>query len=84
MRNFRLERAIQRLKDIVNEERIPLVWRQRFEQILHDVELGVEDLEDRIIDFESLWNRNPSFPGDYIGNWDDDDDDEDDHKDDTV
>jgi hypothetical protein len=41
-------------------------------------------LEDRIIDFESLWNRNPSFPDDYMGNWDDDNDDDEEDKDDTV
>jgi hypothetical protein len=83
MRNIRIENAIQEIKDLLQDESLDTEIREQLYWIMRDIENGVAELEDRIFDFESLWNRNPSFPDDYMGNWDDDDDDEED-KDDTV
>jgi hypothetical protein len=72
MRNFRIENALLRLRELYQDNRLPPVLRQHLYQTLHDVETGAIEMEDHVRELEELLLRNPAFPGDIIGWWDDD------------
>jgi hypothetical protein len=80
MRNHHLEIALQNLYDLAQDPRLSASARRQIYNALRRLEAGVGDMEQEVLDLKMQLLRNPSFPDDLMGYWDDDvaDDDEDD------
>jgi hypothetical protein len=78
--NSRLENAIQRIFDLASKQGLPPDVRINLLRAARDIMQGQSEYEDQLRELRELLYRNPAFPDDLGGFWDDDlpeDDDED-------
>lgn len=80
MDNYHMERLMQRLKDRLNSGNLPPGLYRFFKDLLNDAEGARISYDQFISQLQLEAYRNPQFPGDEMGYWDDDRDDD---KDDT-
>jgi hypothetical protein len=81
MMNLHHEDGVQKLLDIVGNTSIATRVRIEVLEALQDILAGKVAYDERIQELEMTLLRNPSFPDDLIGYWDDDfPDDEDDRQ----
>jgi hypothetical protein len=71
------EKGIQRILDIAKNPHVPTATRMKLLRAVDDILKGKREYDERIRELEELVYRNPSFPGDMMGFWDDDKDDDD-------
>lgn len=79
--NSHLENAIQRLLDVAQKEDLPSRIRIDILKSAQDVVEGHSEYEEQMRELRELLYRNPAFPDDLMGYWDDDLPDEDEEDD---
>jgi len=80
--NFAHEEGMQNLLDLIRNRQMPIHLRRQLLDAIDKLQHGQTQYEERIRDLEQLLLRNPAFPDDLVGWWNDDasypDDDEED------
>lgn len=77
MMNLPYEDGIQKLFDIARDANLPTATRLEILSAIQDIMAGKARYDERIQELEMQLFRNPSFPEDLIGYWDDESDEND-------